>query len=198
MLKYLFVALFSLTGIAATAQYAPENEAGLVAARAGDWQAAWDIWKPLADAGDARAQSNIGVMYDNGNVVAEDKAEALRWFALSAEGGFPQGQFNLAQKYAGGEGVEQSWTTASRWYQAAARQGHPESQMALMQIYFYGNGVTQDSAFAYMWMVIAAEAGFENAVNNLADLEGRVGKESAARGRAMAAKCMAIGLASCP
>lgn len=198
MFKFLIIALISLSAISASAQYAPENEAALAAARSGDMQAAWDIWKPLADAGDARAQANIGVMYDNGDVVEEDEAEAVRWFMLSAESGFPQGQFNLAQKFSEGAGVEQNWTTAQRWYQAAARQRHPEAQMALMQIYFYGNGITPDGAFAYMWMVIAAEAGFENAVNNLADLEGRVGKEAAARGRAMAMKCIPAGLVNCP
>ncbi len=198
MLKYLIVAVLSLSGVGATAQYAPENEAGLAAAQAGDMQAAWDIWKPLADAGDARAQSNIGVMYDNGSIVAEDDAEALRWFTLSAEGGFPTGQFNLAVMYKDGTGAEQNLTTALRWYQAAARQGHPQAQMSLMQAFYLGNGDTQDYAMAHMWMVIAAEAGFAPAADNLADFEARIGKEAVARGREMAAKCISAGLASCP
>jgi len=198
VLKIFFALSFCLAGISATAQYAPENEAGLAAAQAGDMQAAWDIWKPLADAGDARAQSNIGVMYDNGAVVAEDDAEALRWFTLSAEGGFPTGQFNLAVMYKDGTGVAQSLNTALRWYQAAARQGHPQAQMSLMQAYYLGNGDMQDYAMAHMWMVIAAEAGFEPAADNLADFEARIGKEAVARGREMAAKCISNGLASCP
>ncbi len=198
MLKYLFIALLTLSGISASAQYAPENEAGLAAARAGDMQAAWDIWKPLADAGDARAQSNIGVMYDNGDVVAEDDAEAVRWFRLSAEGGFPTGQFNLAVMYKGGTGAEQNLTTALRWYQAAARQGHPQAQMALMQAYYFGNGATQDYALAYMWLTIAAEAGFAEAADGLADFEARIGKAAVARGRETAAKCISAGLTNCP
>lgn len=198
MLKYLWIAFLSLSGVSADAQYAPENEAGLAAAQAGDMQAAWDIWKPLADAGDARAQSNIGVMYDHGNIVAEDDAEAVRWFALSAEGGFPTGQFNLAVMYRDGTGVAQNLTIAQRWYQTAARQGHPQAQMALMRAYYLGNGVTLDFALAYMWMSIAAEAEFPEAVENLADFEARIGKEAVARGRAMAVKCTPLGLASCP
>ncbi len=198
MLKYLFAALLSMSGLSASAQYAPENEAGLAAARAGDMQAAWDIWKPLADAGDARAQSNIGVMYDGGDVVDEDDAEAVRWFMLSAEGGFSTGQFNLANMYKDGAGVAQNQTLAHRWYQAAARQGHPQAQMALMQALYFGNGVSQDNAKAYMWMMIAAQAGYEPAVDNLADFEARIGKAAVARGREMAAKCISAGVETCP
>ncbi len=198
MFKSMALAGAIVLASSASAQYAPENEAGLAAARAGDMQGAWDIWKPLADAGDARAQSNIGVMYDNGSVVAEDDAEATRWFTLSAEAGFPTGQFNLANMYKNGAGVAQNLTNANRWYQAAARQGHPQAQMALMQAYYFGNGVTQDHALAYMWLVIAAEAGHQAAVDNLADFEARVGKEAVARGRGMATKCMPVGLETCP
>ncbi len=198
MLKYLFIVVLSLSGLSAHAQYAPENEAGLLAARAGEWQTAWDIWKPLADAGDARAQSNIGVMYDNGDVVAEDDVEAVRWFMLSAEGGFPPGQFNLANMYKNGAGVAQNLNLAHRWYQAAARQGHPQAQMALMQALYFGRGVSQDNAKAYMWLVIAAEGGFELAVENIADFESRIRKAAVARGRAMALKCIPIGLENCP
>jgi len=198
MLKNLFAALLSVSGLSVSAQYAPENEAGLAAARAGDMQTAWDIWKPLADAGDARAQSNIGVMYDNGSVVAEDDAEAVRWFMLSAEGGFPTGQFNLANMYKNGAGVAQNLTLAHRWYQAAARQGHPQAQMALMQALYFGNGVTPDNAKSYMWLVIAAESGFADAVDNLADFEARIGKAAVVRGRDMAAKCISAGLGTCP
>ena len=197
MLKYLFIAVLSVSGLSATAQYAPENEAGLAAAQAGEWQMAWDIWKPLADAGDARAQSNIGVMYDSGEVVAEDGIEALRWFTLSAEGGFPTGQFNLARMYSEGKGVAQNFVIAARWLQVAARQGHPQAQMSLMQAYYHGDGVTQDYGLAYMWMVIAAEGGHAEAVDNLADFEARIGKAAAVRGRDMAAKCLSIGLEYC-
>ena len=198
MLKYIFVGLLSLSGISAHGQYAPENDEGLAAAQAGDMQAAWDIWKPLADAGDARAQSNIGVMYDNGQVVTEDDAEAVRWFTRSAEGGFPSGQFNLAVMYGKGEGVSQNRTTALRWYQTAARQGHPQSQMALVQAFYAGNGASQDNTLAYMWMVIAAETGFGPAVDNIVDFEMQIGKVAVAQGRAMAAKCIPIGLENCP
>ena len=198
MLKYLLIGALCLSGLSAAAQYAPENEAGLAAAQAGEWQKAWDIWKPLADAGDARAQSNIGVMYDNGEAVAEDDAEAVRWFRLSAEGGFAPGQANLGKMYFNGNGVAQNYTTALHWYQAAARQGLGQAQMALVQAYYEGNGASPDHAKAYMWMSIAAGSGYAAAADNLADFEARIGKAAVVQGREMAAKCISAGLETCP
>ena len=36
---------------------------GVAASNKGDYQTAFKEWKPLADQGDAKAQSNLGVMY---------------------------------------------------------------------------------------------------------------------------------------
>jgi hypothetical protein len=37
-----------------------------------------------ADQGDARAQLNLGIMYDNGQGVPKDYVEAHKWFNLAA------------------------------------------------------------------------------------------------------------------
>ena len=69
--------------------------------------------------GDARAQLNLGVMYENGRGVAEDHAEAAKWFRLAAEQGDAAAQYNLGVMYANGEGVPQSkYTAADFFYQA--------------------------------------------------------------------------------
>ena len=46
------------------------------------------------------AQYNLGVMYDQGDGVTEDHAEALRWYRLAAEQGHAEAQFNLGVMYA--------------------------------------------------------------------------------------------------
>jgi TPR repeat protein len=43
--------------------------------------------RPLAEQGDANAQYNLGVFYDNGLGVPQDKARAYMWFNLSAAQG---------------------------------------------------------------------------------------------------------------
>ena len=55
--------------------------------------------------GNAIAQSNLGVMYENGLGVPEDHAEAVSWYRKSAEKGDVLGQSNLAFMYANGLGV---------------------------------------------------------------------------------------------
>jgi TPR repeat protein len=41
----------------------------------------------MAAAGDARAQSNLGLMYGNGTGVAQDYVQAHKWFNLGATSG---------------------------------------------------------------------------------------------------------------
>ena len=57
---------------------AEDYDAGLEAYDAGDYETAYEIWQPMAEQGDARAQLYLGVMYDNGRGVAYDYAEATR------------------------------------------------------------------------------------------------------------------------
>ena len=45
---------------------AQDFQKGLAAAQAGDFATALQEWTPLADAGDATAQYNLGIMYRQG------------------------------------------------------------------------------------------------------------------------------------
>ncbi|MGC2121501.1 MAG: hypothetical protein WA652_01460, partial [Xanthobacteraceae bacterium] len=45
---------------------------------------AYGLWRPLADQGDADAQSSIGNMYELGTGVLKNYAEALKWYRLAA------------------------------------------------------------------------------------------------------------------
>ena len=47
-----------------------------------------------AEQGFATAQYNLGVMYDKGEGVLKDEAEAVRWFQLAAEQGNATAQFH--------------------------------------------------------------------------------------------------------
>ncbi|MFB3041139.1 MAG: excinuclease ABC subunit UvrB, partial [Candidatus Poribacteria bacterium] len=44
------------------------------------------------------AQTNLGVMHDNGNGVPEDDAEAVRWYRLAAERGFAAARYSLVSR----------------------------------------------------------------------------------------------------
>ena len=64
-----------------------------------------DTVRQAADQGDAEAQYNLGVIYNNGEGVPKDDAEAVRWFQLAAEQGYAKAQFELGYKYRWGHGV---------------------------------------------------------------------------------------------
>ena len=49
-----------------------------------DYATALRFIRPLAERGDANAQYNLGVFYDNGLGVRQDKVRAYMWFNLSA------------------------------------------------------------------------------------------------------------------
>ncbi len=52
-----------------------------------DYATALRLIRPLAEQGDANAQYNLGVFYDNGLGVPQDKVRAYMWFNLSASQG---------------------------------------------------------------------------------------------------------------
>jgi uncharacterized protein len=55
--------------------------------------------------------------------VAQNYAEAVRWYRAAAEQGLGQAQVNLGVMYRQGLGVAQDNAEALRWYRAAAEQG---------------------------------------------------------------------------
>jgi TPR repeat protein len=72
-----------------------------------NYTAAFKIIKPMAVKGEARAQSNLGVMYGNGHGVVKDYKEAVKWYRLAAEQGNAIAQSNLGFMYDNGQGVAQ-------------------------------------------------------------------------------------------
>ena len=115
--------------------------------------------KKDAESGDAEAQLNLGVMYNNGEGVPQDYAEALKWFRLAADQGYAIAQNNLGVMYESGEGVPQDYAEALKWYRLAADQGYAEAQSNLGLMYCAGEGVPQDYAEAVKWYRLAADQG---------------------------------------
>ena len=85
----------------------------------------------LADRGDASAQYHFGFKYDTGQGVAQDYAEAMKWYGKAADQGYVRAQCNLARMYAHGHGVPPDPAEAARWYRKAADQGFARAQYSL-------------------------------------------------------------------
>jgi hypothetical protein len=69
----------------------------------GDYATALRLWRPLAEQGNAPAQSNLGVMYLDGKGVPRNYAEAAKWFRLAADQGRAKAQNNLGAMYLDGK-----------------------------------------------------------------------------------------------
>ena len=75
-----------------------------------------DMDRILAEEGNPIAQYNLGLMYDNGEGVPQDYAEAMRWYRLAAEQGCADAQYELGYMYENGLGVPQDYAEAAHWY----------------------------------------------------------------------------------
>ena len=123
--------------------------------------------KILAVGGDAVAQFNLGVCYSNGLGVAQNYAEAVKWYRKAAVQGQAQAQNNLGVCYKNGQGVAQNYAEAVKWYRKSAEQGYAGAQFNLGLCYHNGQGVAQNYAEAVKWYRKAAEQGHAIAQNNL-------------------------------
>jgi len=132
-----------------------------------DYAEAVRWFRKAAEQGHAGAQSNLGVMYKNGQGVKRDHAEAVRWFRKAAEQGQAKAHYNLGVMYANGQGVKQDYAEAVRWLRKAAEQGDAHAQYNLGVMYENGQGVKRDHAEAVRWYRKAAEQGVVNAVSAL-------------------------------
>lgn len=115
----LLVTLLIFTGTA-KADAIDDAEA---AYKKGNYEKAIEIFRPLAEQGNASAQGYLGLMYSLGNGVPANYQEALKWNRLSAAQGETNAQFNLGIMYAKGQGVPQDYVQAYMWLNFAAIKG---------------------------------------------------------------------------
>lgn len=193
--KALFVAM--LLALAPLPSVAQDFDKGLAAYQRSDYATTLEEWEPLAEQGYARAQSNLGVMYEQGQGVLQDYAEAVRWYLLAADQGDPPAQNNLGFMYANGQGVLQDFAEAVRWYRLAADQGNSPAQNNLGAMYTNGEGVAQNYLLAHMWANIAAVNGSEKAVEARERLDRMMASTDIAEAQRRARVCMESNYQDC-
>jgi TPR repeat protein len=84
--------ILMLTGAAVSGPF----EDGMAAYKSGNYVSAAQVWRPLAEAGDPRAQNNLGLLYAAGQGVPQDPVLTLMWFRLAASQGFEPAKVNEA------------------------------------------------------------------------------------------------------
>ena len=188
------VVALMLTPAAGAAQ---DFDAGLAAAQTGDYATALQEWRPLAEQGNARAQSGLGFLYKKGLGVPQDYAEAVRWYRLAAEQGNAYAQFSLGFIYDFVNGVTQDYAEAVRWYRLAAEQGNARAQLALGFLYLMGHGVVQDYVTAHMWVNIAAANGADKTAEGRRGVEIFMTPADISKAQRRARVCMESGYQEC-
>lgn len=109
-----------------------------------------------AERGDAIAQRALGSMFEYGQGVPQDLAEAAKWYRKSAEQGDAGAQSLLGWMYREGRGVPRDDPEATRWFARSAESGDPLAPTNLAVMYERGEGVPSDLVEAHKWFNIAA------------------------------------------
>ena len=86
----------------------------------GDDKTAFRLLKPLAEQGNAKAQYDLGVFYQQGWVVPKNYAEAVKWYRKAADQGEVLAQWSLGVMYQSGLGVPRDYVLSHMWYSLAA------------------------------------------------------------------------------
>ena len=84
-------------------------------------------YRKAAEQGNARAQSNLGVMYAKGRGVRQDYATAASWYRKAAEQSDATAQSNLGVIYYNGRSVPQDFVIAHMWLNLAAASGDKDA-----------------------------------------------------------------------
>ena len=70
-------------------------------------------------------------MYELGNGVPENDAEAVKWYRKAADQGLARGQYNLGVMYYNGDGVQENNVRAYVWLSMSKTQGDEDAKKAV-------------------------------------------------------------------
>jgi tetratricopeptide (TPR) repeat protein len=172
-----------ILGAQAGAGAAPSDvKAGIERWSRGDYAGAVAQWRPLAEAGNADAQFNLGQAYKLGRGVPANAATAQSWYQKAARQGHEQAQVNVGLLlYNSGRRQE-----ALPWIRKAVELGDPRAQYILGTELFNGDLVAKDWPRAYALMLRAADGGVPPAADNLKSMEKFIPADQRRHGVALA------------
>jgi TPR repeat protein len=108
----------------------------------------------------------LGLLYESGQGVQQDFAEAMRWYRKAAEQKEPHATCRIADLYRDGKGVERNLDEAAKWYQREANGTCRGAQVNLGLIFEAQHNMPE----ALKWYRRAAEGGETSAQAKLGDI----------------------------
>ena len=134
-------------------RFATANEAY----RNKDYSRAYYWWNILAEAGHAKAQTNLALLFLRGQGVDKNESLALQWMDKAASQGVSTAQYNLGYLYSTLKGDNRDEDKASFWYLKAAELGHGTARFHLAQRYERGLGTKRNYVEALRWTILAGQ-----------------------------------------
>jgi cell division septation protein DedD len=157
-------------------------KAGVDAWQQGDYGRAISEWRPLAQAGDADAQFNMGQAYKLGRGVQPDLAIATDWYRKAAAQGHQRAEDNLGLlMFQQGDRA-----SAMPYLQRASARGEPRAQYIVGTALFNGDLATKDWVRAYALMTRASAAGLPQATTSLQQMDKFIPEDQRKQGLALA------------
>jgi len=127
-------------------------------------------FEAAANAGDAKAQFNLGLLYARGEGFSPSDEKAVYWWKMAESSGNPKALMMLGLFYNLGRGVGRSEKNAITWYEKAADFGNTDALFNLAMIYYHGQGVDQDFSKAAYYLEKLAQKNDTQAQNLYASL----------------------------
>jgi localization factor PodJL len=123
-----------------------------------------------ANTGNPAAETIIGLKYLDGQGIAADPVQALKWLQKAADAGQAVAQYRLGTMYERGQGVTANPASAAKWYQASANLGNRKAMHNLAVAFAEGSTGKKDMAESARWFSKAAALGLSDSQFNLAVL----------------------------
>jgi TPR repeat protein len=135
-----------------------------------DFAASRRLTRPLAEAGDSRAEYRMGFLADKGKDRPKDQTEALGWFMKAHEKGFVVATHSLGLIFHNGWGVPKDEARARFYFALGSRKGYLGSDFCLADSYLTGPPGQTDIPKAVEIFRRAAEKGYPDAQVKMGEL----------------------------
>lgn len=128
-----------------------------------------------ANSGDADAQYELGVRYEEGNGVLPNSQLAIEWLKKAEAQGHVNASYKLATAFAFGVDTEQDFERAMPHYERAAMAGHVDAQYMMGLALHHGLAGMTNYDDARAWYLRASDQGHKEAASKLQELDALTG-----------------------
>ena len=148
---------------------------GLDAFNSGDYAAAYAIWLPLAEHGDANSQSSLAYLFHEGKGASQDSKTAAKWYYRAAVQGEPTAQSFLCRMHLDGDGVPRDLVLALMWCELSIDGGERWTSLTRDRVMSKMTTAERDKAWALVtrWRAKHPEGAAGTAAGPAAPVTGR-------------------------